>query len=270
LLGENRNLNLPTNVTWTATGNNLSFRSDLTSRALLCRIDSGKEKPEERDFDIKDLPTYLHENRVQLVTAALTILKAFHCAKKPGTPDLKPWGGFIHWSDNIRAAVVWAGCADPCHTREAIESDDEDLELAAQALVEIQRVMKAGTFTTHEVVNLATVRRDTAEGVGALCNKELNLAISAVALRKEKLDPRALSWFFRHWKDRFIGGMRLRCTSRKGAAQAKWRVEVEPRIEPGDAKLRIEPEPGDAAEPTEAETPDLDFASGLPLSGEEG
>jgi putative DNA primase/helicase len=84
LLGENRNLNLPTTVTWTATGNNLSFRSGLTSRALLCRIDSGEEKPEERKFDIKDLPAHLHENRVRLVVAALTVLKAFHAAGKPG------------------------------------------------------------------------------------------------------------------------------------------------------------------------------------------
>ena len=39
-LGTNRMLRLPTAVLWTATGNNLTFRKDLSSRALLSRIDA--------------------------------------------------------------------------------------------------------------------------------------------------------------------------------------------------------------------------------------
>jgi hypothetical protein len=56
LLGANRMLRLPTNVSWTATGNNLVFHGDLPSRALICRIDSETERPEERTFKIADLP----------------------------------------------------------------------------------------------------------------------------------------------------------------------------------------------------------------------
>src|SRR5262249_7815343 len=55
LLGENKMLRLPTNVLWTATGNNLAFRGDLPSRVLLCRIDAAMERPEERKFKISNL-----------------------------------------------------------------------------------------------------------------------------------------------------------------------------------------------------------------------
>jgi hypothetical protein len=124
------------------------------------------------------------------------------------------------------------------------------------------KVMKASPFTIHEVVQLATARQDAKDGtVGALCNKELNAALSAVAVRKEKIDPRALSWFCRHWKDRFIGGMRLRCASRKGTSQSKWRIEGEPAPAA---------EIGDANEPAEAEPPDIDFAGDLSAFDEQG
>ena len=79
----NRMLRLPTNVLWTATGNNLTFKSDLPSRALLCRIDAQEERPEERLFKIADLPAYLMTNRKRLVASCLTIMRAYRIAGRP-------------------------------------------------------------------------------------------------------------------------------------------------------------------------------------------
>jgi hypothetical protein len=45
MLGVNRMLRLKTNLLWTATGNNLTFKGDMSSRALLCRIDAQMERP---------------------------------------------------------------------------------------------------------------------------------------------------------------------------------------------------------------------------------
>ena len=104
VLGESRNLQLPTRVLWTATGNNLTLKGDLTVRALLCSIDAGTEHPEERGFKIDDLRQFLQERRPELVRAALTILRAYHVVGKP-RQDVKPWGGFDEWSRNIREAL---------------------------------------------------------------------------------------------------------------------------------------------------------------------
>jgi hypothetical protein len=76
LLGASRMLRLPTNVLWTATGNNLMFRGDIPSRALISRIDPGEERPEERVFKIDDLPAHLLVNWKAII-ALLTLCLSF-------------------------------------------------------------------------------------------------------------------------------------------------------------------------------------------------
>ena len=52
ILGSTRTISVPTTTTWIATGNGLCFDGDLSSRALLCTLDPGCERPEEREFDV--------------------------------------------------------------------------------------------------------------------------------------------------------------------------------------------------------------------------
>ena len=51
ILGSNRKPTLPTNVTWSFTGNNISYRDGLERRGLEIRLDANVENPEERRFD---------------------------------------------------------------------------------------------------------------------------------------------------------------------------------------------------------------------------
>lgn len=122
LLGQNRSLSVPTNATFLATGNNLRFEGDISTRALLCSLDPQCERPEEREFDI-DLRKYVLENRPQLVQAGLTILRAYHVAGRP-KQDIRPFGRFEDWSNWIRSSLVWVGMEDPCTTRLEIEALD--------------------------------------------------------------------------------------------------------------------------------------------------
>ena len=47
----NQNVIAPTNVCFLATGNNVQFKGDVTTRVLLCEIDPKTERPEEREFE---------------------------------------------------------------------------------------------------------------------------------------------------------------------------------------------------------------------------
>jgi hypothetical protein len=131
LLGANRMLRLRTNVTWTATGNNLTFGADLTSRVLVTRIDAGVERPEERTFKFADLPAYLLANRKHFVVAALTILRAYHAAGRP-RQQVPIWGVFEQWSREIREPIVWLGLADPYTTRTRVIASDPDLKIGVR------------------------------------------------------------------------------------------------------------------------------------------
>ncbi|MBS0655361.1 MAG: hypothetical protein JSR46_06280, partial [Verrucomicrobia bacterium] len=82
ILGETRNTEALTNICFLATGNNLTFIGDLSTRTMMCKLDPKVERPEEREFDV-DLRKYARQNRGKLVQAGLTILRAYHVAGCP-------------------------------------------------------------------------------------------------------------------------------------------------------------------------------------------
>jgi hypothetical protein len=122
VLGVTGTRTVPTNATFLATGNNLSFVGDISTRAILCRIDPQCERPEDRSFNI-DLRVYIPRHREELVEAALTIVRAYHVAGRPKQP-IKQFGRFEDWSDLVRSAIVWLEMEDPCTSRKEIENAD--------------------------------------------------------------------------------------------------------------------------------------------------
>jgi hypothetical protein len=214
ILGASRTLQLPTRVLWTCTGCNLTLKGDLIVRTLMCTIDSSLEHPEERKFKIPDLANHLLEYRPELVQAALTLLRAYHVAGRP-PQDIPRWGGFDEWSDTIRSAIVWAGFEDPAKTRAGITENDPERESALTLLEALQ--------VFHEPFTLQNV----------IASKDADLveALKAIAYRKENVDSRALAWWFRKWRDRIVGGLRLVKAGEQHSA-AQWRVEqIDPERE---------------------------------------
>ncbi|MBF0401351.1 MAG: toprim domain-containing protein [Magnetococcales bacterium] len=122
ILGETRELTVPTAVTWMATGNNITVAGDLSTRVIMIRIDPDVERPEERSFK-KNLKTWIPKNRPRLVAAGITILRAYAAAKRPAT-GLPPYGRFEEWARVVRDALVWCGQPDPCLTRTEVEDAD--------------------------------------------------------------------------------------------------------------------------------------------------
>jgi hypothetical protein len=87
---------------------------------LPIRIESLDECPEERQgFHHPDLLAWVRQERPRLVMAALTILRAFHCAGRPAV-DIRPWGSFEGWSAAVRAPLVWCGLLDPAGGRQEL------------------------------------------------------------------------------------------------------------------------------------------------------
>jgi putative DNA primase/helicase len=220
VLGESRTLHLATNLLWLATGNNLSFRGDLAQRALLCRIDAGMERPEERRFEVADFEAYIRERRADLVEAALTILRAFHVA---GCPEqgLVPWGGFDVWSKFIREPLVWAGLADPCLTRDSILAEDPDKELAEEALRQLREHFE-DAFTAKQAVEEGN---DQIAGGKAWTHPALHDALAAVSGGGKNVDPERFGKWMRTWRDRYVDGIRLVRVGTDGHSKiAKWAV----------------------------------------------
>jgi hypothetical protein len=239
ILGETRMLRLLTNVTWTATGNNLSFKGDLAVRTVVCGLDAQMERPETRSFKILDLKAYLTKHRRKLVTAALTIVRSYVLAGSPDQ-DLTPWGGFDQWSSVIRAPLVWLGMPDPCNTRKHVIEDDPDRERAVALLGNWHSTVGNQAIPTAEIVR----RAETEEHL-----KSALLAIASEKNNPSRIDSRRVGHFCRDWEGRVVSDFTLRRCGKVHHA-VTWKVE---KIENGElGELRGVKKPPQKAERSSA------------------
>lgn len=210
VMGLSKIVTAPCTALLVATGNNLTLRGDVVRRAVVCRLDPGTDRPELRQFD-QNLIAETIDRRAELGAAALTIPLAYILAGRPAI-DVAPFGSFDDWSQTVRAALVWAGCADPCQTTaRAREADPARQTLHAVMTLWAELFGPAGA-TAAEAVKRA--ERD----------ERLRAALTDVcATTGGSLNPRSLGNWLRHRRDTRAGQLVLR--QRRGAADiARWSV----------------------------------------------
>lgn len=104
-------------------------------RVLHVRLESPEANPEDRvGFRHENVEAYARAHRAELVTAALTALRAYVLAGRP-RDRLPPWGSFSGWSDLIRGAIVWCGLADPAETRQELRAEADFTAGALRGLI---------------------------------------------------------------------------------------------------------------------------------------
>lgn len=226
ILGRSEIVKVPTNITFLATGNNLTFQGDMTRRALLCTIDPKIERPESReDFKIPGkLEEHVLKNRSTYVRAALTILKAYANAGYP-KQNIPQYGSFEDWSNWVRSALVWLGCEDPNLTRTRIEEDDP-MKTAHKSIVNLWN-----TIYDDNPVRVSEIVRD--------CNEALSeKSIKADAKNKELSDIQYESSLSDHENLYELGQVFLEVTRSRGKSIngdqiGKWLRQNKGKIQDG-------------------------------------
>ena len=214
-LGASKNLEVPTCATFFATGNNLVFRGDLSTRALLCRLDPRCERPEERQFDI-NLYQAVPRLRPLLIRAALTILCAYVVAGRP-KQAFSPFGRFEEWSSLIRSALVWAGLEDPCASRTFVAADDPVSADLARLLVAWEAAFRGAPTTVAEAI----------EATKSTGPEAANLLVAlAPFMDRGEVNARKVGWFIAKHRDRIEGGQRFR-KYEDSSGGIRWFVETE-------------------------------------------
>lgn len=258
LLGLNAEYNGPLELTWWGTANNAQLRADFSRRICHILLFSELEKPERRDdVSYTDLRGYVHRHRSKLLSAALTILRAWHVAGRP-RKTLPPWGSYEGWSDVVRQAVVFAGLEDPGLTRDALQAE---ADRPAVAMAEIIRLWpNLNDYRNHglsaaEIV--ARIKEQYAETVVSAWVHELRDAVEELCGR---LDGVALGYKFRQFARRnFAGYMVVKAGAVDGNKSNKWTVKSVQ-----EARNPEMPKPSPEAEPRH--NPEQD--KGVPESGE--
>lgn len=219
-LGQTGLVRVPTRTLFIANGNNLQFREDMSTRAILCTIDAGVEKPEARTFDV-DLRVEVPRRRGELVAAALTVLRAFVVAGRPGARDLEPFGRFEEWSNLVRGALVWVGEADPCATRANVAVGDSAREELATLMDAWEAVIGFGTVLTAAEIER---RGDTFHG-------QSGAEALAVALRgccPRGVNAKSIGIYLSNKADRIVAGRRIVRRPNEKLASTFWLEVVKP------------------------------------------
>jgi hypothetical protein len=217
VLGVSQTVSVSTAVTLLATGNNLVFDGDLTTRVVPCDLDPHVERPEERSFDV-NLYQYVPEHRGELVVAGLTILRAFAVAGMPKQP-VAAFGRFEEWSDWVRSSLVWLGTADPCAGRSRIEALDPTRQRLGQLLVAWREALPGRPSTVAEAIRASNENSDLRDAL-----------LSVAADRRGEINPRYVGSFLQKHALRIEDGSRFVRGETRGKV-ATWQVETAP--EPG-------------------------------------
>ena len=212
------------------TGNNASVQGDLARRTVTIMIDPGCERPQDRKFEMS-FPDYCLKHRSELVTAALTIVRAYTAAGCPET-KLSSTGSFEMWSKWVRQPLVWLGMPDPWQSQEKLTSQDETLQNLIAVLAAWYDVF--GSFPK------------TAKKAIAKCNELINDdqidalkdALETVAVAKNGgIDSRRLGHFLRKNQNRIVGGYSIKANGEEHRAIC-WQVTrigdslVDPETDP--------------------------------------
>ena len=218
VLGKTEMMSAPTTSLFLATGNHLVVAGDLRTRTLLCRINPKTEHPERRQFDV-EMRTWMLEHRGELVAAGLTIMRAFIATGQRPQDFCDTWGRFEHWSDMVRAPLIWLGCADPCSSLASLERDDPERIELATVVSAWEAVFKDSARTAGEAIKAAS-------GPDAL-EQALREALLLIAKDRTDggLDPRRLGHWLRRHSDRLIGGKRFVRDGEKDHS-VLWKVEA--------------------------------------------
>lgn len=238
-------------ATFYATGNNISYVGEIVRRLLPIRIISSYENPEARDtskFKYSDLRGYVRQHRTELVTAALTMLRAYVLAGRP-VQQMVSFGSFEAWSALVRGAIIWAGQPDPAGRRQlfAEKADKklaqlaaiiaglktlQDVDVRCEPKSELKRrdgiAAKDIPTTAARRLNTLKTKKDdpaalTAEERETL--KGLTAVVEEIAGAEPRFDPRRLGNTLRYWSDRVVGENRFVMEIDRHSGVARYKVE---------------------------------------------
>ena len=215
LLGKSEALTLEQSATWVATGNNVAIPGDMVRRVYAVRLSSDRPELDERGNFRRDLDTWVPEHRAELLTAVLTLIRAWYDRGQPEAPRPIGFVGFTEWQRVVGGILHNAGIhgflSNVREMRENADSESADnnahLEWVAGVAANLPGHPR---FTAKEILAAAAANPDS---------------VPPYDQRWGDLDPRALGKTWKGMAGRWFGDLRIvEDGSAHGNVRA-WRVQ---------------------------------------------
>jgi hypothetical protein len=131
ILGQSRMMTVPSRAIWICNGNNITMAGDTARRTYHIRLDAQSSKPWLRkDFRYDNIISTVKEKRADIITALLTIIRAWFVAGRPPAENRIRMGSFEEWSDVLGGILEFIGLEDFLSDMEGLsdesnQADDE-------------------------------------------------------------------------------------------------------------------------------------------------
>jgi hypothetical protein len=228
VLGGSEAMDCALRAVWYTSGNGMRLGGDLPRRTLVCLMDAKVEHPEARSGFRHELPDYAHERWRETRVAALTILRAYHCARRPAH-GRKAIGSFGDWDRLVRGALLWVGAGDPEGQRDrTIKDADEEGETWGE-LFEAWHAVHGDAWLKLSDVIIGGIPKGTStpaeqhEQSQSKARTRLRELLEGILEKNVELKPKPLGDALKVKKGTIYSGLRLesRTVDKKGA---DWRV----------------------------------------------
>lgn len=135
-LGTMNDLRLPNLALFVFNGNNLKTAEDASRRFIPVDLETSSVAPEERtDFKVPDLFAWARENRGRVISALLTMARAWWVAGQPRTSS-QSLGSFEGWASIVPHILTWLGQSSPLLARSTSDATEDTDRLSVIRLAD--------------------------------------------------------------------------------------------------------------------------------------
>lgn len=218
---------------WLLTGNNVTLGGDLARRALWVTIDPKVPHPERRtDFAIADLESWVHERRGQLLSALLTLVRAWVCIGMP-VPVADRSDIYTPWRQAIRGILAFACIPgtfdDIASAKQDVGGDDDEWR---EFLVAVHETYGSSGWLVRDLlakVNTLGTSGDQARPIPLdTLPSELSERIERAG-RNATTVTKSLGRWLMNREGRWAGAYCVRADGHDAKTKARrWKVELNP------------------------------------------
>lgn len=214
LLGASKDVQLPNNVTWIATGNNIRLSGDLPRRCVWSRMDAKLAEPwldRGKPYKHPHLLEWVATNRGAILAAILTCVRAWVDAGKPEYTKIV-LGSFEGWCKTVGGILGVMG------VKNFLENTSKMYEVADIEVPQWQRFLEAlkdkfggNTFRSADVTDAMNGKKKADGTIEYAADDNLRSALPESISGKHDRDlTRVLGITLRHHKDvRYPNGLML-------------------------------------------------------------
>jgi hypothetical protein len=237
ILGKSESRTFPVKMLVLLTGNNLRFSKDLNRRFPVVRIDAKSEHLQGRKFPF-DPKDYIKKNRLQLISAGLTLIKGwlntteYKTRKLWKDREIRSYSG--DWDEFVGQTIAWLADQEwSCENGKSQFTDtalafagksqsNPETEALYDLLLILKSIFKGQSFTAKDVLlkSLMIEHRDLAQ---SLMEQNLSTPLNAVSIGK----------LFGYRKDQIINGSSIQAQPMRQKTSV-WKIKSTlPNMEKG-------------------------------------